>query len=209
MSVRCATKPQSLHALAHMMTSVLQDHFLEEDTTLHSWEALAQLFQSGCTDDMLCDFGMPVMFQSVRYNCRLLCLNRRILLIRPKLFLANDGNYRETRWFTRWQHGWVLKECSLPPFFSAATSDGQTHAPIGANQTLMNPKLNPKPSTLAQECLLHSPTRLPPPPPIKANLDCSRCSKLFGHCLFNAHLEQTCLTRLFFQNTLLRQVLPC
>jgi NAD+ synthase (glutamine-hydrolysing) len=31
------------------------------------------------------------------YNCRVLILNGRILLIRPKLALANDGNYRETR----------------------------------------------------------------------------------------------------------------
>jgi hypothetical protein len=91
----------------------------------------SQIIRSGCTDDMLCDFGMPVMFQSVRYNCRVVCLNRKILLIRPKMFLANDGNYRETRWFTRWQHGWVLLPCQLPPEFSSATADGQISAPIG------------------------------------------------------------------------------
>jgi predicted amidohydrolase len=34
----------------------------------------------------------------VLYNCRVLLLNQRIVLIRPKLHLANDGNYRETRW---------------------------------------------------------------------------------------------------------------
>mmetsp|Transcript_39470 Transcript_39470/g.97086 ORF Transcript_39470/g.97086 Transcript_39470/m.97086 type:complete len:719 (+) Transcript_39470:93-2249(+) len=107
-----------------------EDHFLEEDTSMHSWEALAELFRSGCTDDLLCDFGMPVMFQSVRYNCRVLCLNRKILLIRPKLFLANDGNYRETRWFTRWQYGFVLKECQLPVEFQAEAG-GQSSAPIG------------------------------------------------------------------------------
>lgn len=27
---------------------------------------------------------------------------RRILLIRPKMALANEGNYRELRWFTPW-----------------------------------------------------------------------------------------------------------
>lgn len=27
---------------------------------------------------------------------------RKILLIRPKMALANEGNYRELRWFTPW-----------------------------------------------------------------------------------------------------------
>ena len=27
---------------------------------------------------------------------------RKILMMRPKLFLANDGNYRENRWFVPW-----------------------------------------------------------------------------------------------------------
>lgn len=33
----------------------------------------------------------------VMYNCRVILLNKKVLLIRPKLHLANDGNYRETR----------------------------------------------------------------------------------------------------------------
>ncbi len=33
----------------------------------------------------------------VQYNCRVFMLGRRILLIRPKVALANDGNYREPR----------------------------------------------------------------------------------------------------------------
>lgn len=37
-----------------------------------------------------------------RYNSRVLVLNRKILLIRPKMSLANDGNYREMRYFTPW-----------------------------------------------------------------------------------------------------------
>ena len=28
--------------------------------------------------------------------------NGRIVLIRPKMLLADDGNYREARWFTPW-----------------------------------------------------------------------------------------------------------
>jgi predicted amidohydrolase len=34
----------------------------------------------------------------VLYNCRVFLLAGRLLLVRPKLHLANDGNYRETRW---------------------------------------------------------------------------------------------------------------
>jgi hypothetical protein len=37
---------------------------------------------------------MPVIHKSVRYNCRIWILNRKIIGIRPKLFLANEGNYR-------------------------------------------------------------------------------------------------------------------
>ena len=159
---------------------------------------------------MLCDFGMPVMFQSVRYNCRLLCLNRRILLIRPKLFLANDGNYRETRWFTRWQHGWVLKECNLPRFFSAATSDGQTHAPIGANQTLMH-NLAPQTLNLFARMPRALATRPPPPPRRETSkpvlIACAASN--FWPLPFDAHPEQICLTRLSPKKRCLRQVLPC
>ena len=38
-----------------------EDHFLEGDTFRHCWEVLAQILQSDATDNMLCDFGMPVM----------------------------------------------------------------------------------------------------------------------------------------------------
>jgi len=46
---------------------------------------------------IVCDVGMPVLHRGVRYNCRVFCFNRKILLIRPKLFMADDGNYREGR----------------------------------------------------------------------------------------------------------------
>ena len=45
---------------------------------------------------------MPVLHGSARYNCRVFVLNGKILLIRPKMALADDGNYREPRWFARW-----------------------------------------------------------------------------------------------------------
>lgn len=78
------------------------DHFLESDTLLHSFQVLALLLKSPVTKDIICDVGMPVMHRNVRYNCRVIFLNGKILLIRPKMTLACDANYREGRWFTRW-----------------------------------------------------------------------------------------------------------
>lgn len=106
-----------------------EDHFLEEDTLRHSWEALANLLDGDLTDGILCDVGMPVMHRSVRYNCRVLVLNRRILLIRPKMILADDGNYREPRWFAPWQQPRTLEAHPLPQLIRAL--NGQETAPFG------------------------------------------------------------------------------
>jgi NAD+ synthase (glutamine-hydrolysing) len=42
------------------------------------------------------------MHQGANYNCRVLFYNRDVLMIRPKMVLANGGNYREARWFKAW-----------------------------------------------------------------------------------------------------------
>lgn len=47
-------------------------------------------------------FGRPVMHKTVKYNCRVILCDGKIVCIRPKIFLANDGNYRELRFFTPW-----------------------------------------------------------------------------------------------------------
>ncbi|KAI9684096.1 MAG: glutamine-dependent NAD(+) synthetase [Trizodia sp. TS-e1964] len=78
------------------------DHFLEIDLYTHSWEMIGMIIADDRCQDILLDLGAPVMHKQVRLNCRVLCLNRQILLIRPKLWLANDGNYREMRYFTPW-----------------------------------------------------------------------------------------------------------
>jgi NAD+ synthase (glutamine-hydrolysing) len=106
-----------------------EDHFYEIDTYAHSWESLAHVLQSPVTRDILCDIGIPTLHKGVRYNCRVYCLNGQILLIRPKLALADDGNYREARWFTAWQHHRVVENHALPACIVDAT--GQTTAPFG------------------------------------------------------------------------------
>jgi NAD+ synthase (glutamine-hydrolysing) len=73
------------------------DHLLEQDLYLHCWEMLERILQDESCDDILLDIDMPVQHRNVRYNCRVICLNGKILLIRTKMWLANDGNYREMR----------------------------------------------------------------------------------------------------------------
>ncbi|KAJ5038295.1 uncharacterized protein L3040_007161 [Drepanopeziza brunnea f. sp. 'multigermtubi'] len=105
------------------------DHFLEDDTILHSWEALAQLMQHPECQDILIDVGMPVKHKSVRYNCRIIIYNKQIQLIRPKLALANDGNYYESRYFTPWRGARIVEEHYLPRLIRKI--NGQKTAPIG------------------------------------------------------------------------------
>jgi NAD+ synthase (glutamine-hydrolysing) len=106
-----------------------EDHFLEEDTFVHAWEVIEEILKTDATNDILCDIGMPVYHASVRYNCRIYLLNKKILLIRPKMYLANDGNYRETRFFAAWSHGLQMQEHYLPRAIQALT--GQLKVPIG------------------------------------------------------------------------------
>lgn len=92
-----------------------EDHFLEDDTIAHCWESIHAILSCDATDDMLVDVGMPLVHRGVRYNCRLFLLNRRVLLIRPKMCLAMDGNYREGRWFTAWGRDRALETFSEFP----------------------------------------------------------------------------------------------
>jgi len=82
-----------------------EDHFLEPDTVDHSWQSLVMLLvETDVTTGMVCDFGMPVLGNDgCLYNCRVVCYNQQILWIRPKTFMADDGNYRESRYFTAYE----------------------------------------------------------------------------------------------------------
>ncbi|KAM9860636.1 glutamine-dependent NAD(+) synthetase [Aulostomus maculatus] len=105
------------------------DHFYESDTLLHSFEVLQKLLESPITQDIICDVGMPIMHHDVRYNCRVLFLNRKILLIRPKMLMANHGIYREMRWFSPWQESRRVEEYFLPRMIQQVT--GQETVPFG------------------------------------------------------------------------------
>ncbi|TFK51883.1 glutamine-dependent NAD(+) synthetase with GAT domain-containing protein [Heliocybe sulcata] len=105
------------------------DHFLEGDTILHSWEVLAKILESDETDGIVCDIGMPVVHKNVIYNCRIIIHDRKILLIRPKMWLANDGNYRELRYFTPWTKHHQWEDHYLPRMIQKITE--QVKVPFG------------------------------------------------------------------------------
>ncbi|TNN70112.1 Glutamine-dependent NAD(+) synthetase [Liparis tanakae] len=105
------------------------DHFYESDTLLHSFQVLRKLLESPITQDIICDVGMPIMHRNVRYNCRVLFLNGKILLIRPKMQLANYGINREMRWFSPWKQSRQVEEYFLPQIIQEVT--GQDTVPFG------------------------------------------------------------------------------
>ncbi|XP_078271653.1 glutamine-dependent NAD(+) synthetase isoform X2 [Rhinoraja longicauda] len=90
---------------------------------------LAELLASPTTEDIICDVGMPVMHRGSLYNCRVIFLNRKILLIRPKMMMANTGNYRELRWFRPWNKQREIEEHYLPEIIQSVT--GQETVPFG------------------------------------------------------------------------------
>lgn len=113
-----------------------EDHYFESDTITHCWEVIRDILRTDLTDNIVCDFGMPVIHDNVRYNCRVYCLNRRILLIRPKTCLADDGNYRESRWFTSWTRGYTLTTYTVPRDIREIT--GQATVPFGLGSLRFN-----------------------------------------------------------------------
>ncbi|CAD6906105.1 unnamed protein product [Tilletia controversa] len=105
------------------------DHFLEGDTELHSWQVLCQILKSDATKGIICDIGMPIQHRSTLYNCRVLVLDSKILFIRPKMWMANDGNYRELRYFTPWARKGETDDFALPRMVRAITE--QDIVPFG------------------------------------------------------------------------------
>jgi NAD+ synthase (glutamine-hydrolysing) len=90
------------------------DHFLENDLYDHSWEVYSEILADPLTHGIVLDIGMPIIHKSIKYNCRVISYNGKILLIRPKVYLANDGNYREMRYFTPWPRPKYWEYYQLP-----------------------------------------------------------------------------------------------
>ncbi|KAG8525347.1 uncharacterized protein KY384_008991 [Bacidia gigantensis] len=116
------------------------DHFLEADTFLHSWEMLSKILCDPVSRDILLDIGMPVSHRNVSYNSRIICFNGQILLIRPKLYLAESGNYREFRFFAPWGRPGHHEEYILPRMIQNLTGQKKTtigDAVIGCKDTVV------------------------------------------------------------------------
>lgn len=105
------------------------DHFLELDTCHHSFEVLAKIMVDRDCQDIVCDVGMPVLHNNNLYNCRVIFYNKKIVLIRPKQTLCNDGNYRELRWFNPWTKLKQLEDHTLPEIIQDITK--QVTVPFG------------------------------------------------------------------------------
>ena len=99
---------------------------------------------------------MPVLHRNVRYNCRVFCLDRKIVLVRPKVYLADDGNYREKRYFTSWKQA---RGCSTAESYYLsellAGVTGQVSAPMGVCIIQTRYRTHHRPS-------IHSATNAPP-----------------------------------------------
>lgn len=106
-----------------------EDHFFESDTLLHSWEVLLKLLKSPICEGIIVDVGMPIMHHNFVYNCRVIFLNREILLIRPKMVMCDGGNYRESRWFTPWRRVAELDDYHVPRMIQEVTR--QQTVPFG------------------------------------------------------------------------------
>ncbi|KDP25253.1 hypothetical protein JCGZ_20409 [Jatropha curcas] len=106
-----------------------EDHFLELDTVTHAWESLKEILVGDWTDGILCSIGMPIIKGSERYNCQVLCMNRKIIMIRPKMRLANGDSFMEFRYFKPWPQKDQLLDFQLPSEISEATA--QKSAPFG------------------------------------------------------------------------------
>ncbi|KAF2247922.1 putative glutamine-dependent NAD(+) synthetase [Trematosphaeria pertusa] len=105
------------------------DHFLENDVYLHSFQMLRAILEDRTLDGIIIDLGMPIIHRNNRFNCRVLILNGKILLIRPKLYLANDGNYREMRYFIPWLRPQHIEAYYLPEMIAEVV--GVRTVPIG------------------------------------------------------------------------------
>ena len=111
-----------------------EDHFHESDTELHAWEVIAAI----CTEEgllkgslIVADVGAPATSFGARYNCRVLIVDGRIALVRPKKSLADDGNYRESRWFTAWTRENETITWILPDSCRGLALDGGDEVPFG------------------------------------------------------------------------------
>ncbi|KAI1366300.1 glutamine-dependent NAD(+) synthetase [Xylaria arbuscula] len=105
------------------------DHFLENEVYENSWDSLYSILTDESLHGILIDVGLPLLHRNCRYNARAIILDGKILCFRPKLYLANDGNFREMRFFTPWKGPRHVEQYYLPS--RVQEQQGRRHVPIG------------------------------------------------------------------------------
>ena len=80
-----------------------QDHFMERENYDLAMNIIRNItLDKHLTKDTMVVLGTPVLFDDIKYNTMTFICNQKIVLIRPKMILADDGNYREARFFSPW-----------------------------------------------------------------------------------------------------------
>ncbi|TQV97743.1 hypothetical protein V2A60_006526 [Cordyceps javanica] len=105
------------------------DHFLENEVYESSWDSLESILTDESLHGIVIDVGLPLLHRNCRYNARAIILNGKVLCFRPKLYLANDGNFREMRFFTPWKAPRHVEQYYLPPRIQKL--QGSRQVPIG------------------------------------------------------------------------------
>ena len=54
----------------------------------------------------------PIMHKNTSYNCRVVIHEGKIVMIRPKMWMANDGNYVSKHYLLEWCLMWILARTS-------------------------------------------------------------------------------------------------
>jgi len=102
------------------------DHFLENDTVTHTWEIIWDLIEEWYSDNLVLVLWAAIIWNWTLYNCSVWIHKRQILLIRPKMYLADDWSYREGRWFSWWWIWYKLFDFILPQFIQNITKQKVT-----------------------------------------------------------------------------------
>jgi len=76
------------------------DLFNSSELIKNSLDSLAVILEKTKSFEIISIIGMPLINNSVLYNCGVVCYKGNILGITPKSYLCNYNEYYENRWFT-------------------------------------------------------------------------------------------------------------
>uniref|UniRef100_A0A0N5C0S3 Glutamine-dependent NAD(+) synthetase n=1 Tax=Strongyloides papillosus TaxID=174720 RepID=A0A0N5C0S3_STREA len=104
------------------------DHFNEIDTETFAWESLKKIVDASINmRSLLIITSMPIRYKLTLYNCAIAINNGKIIFIRAKQSLCDDGVYREGRYFNSWKMAGEYVTFEIPPEYTFT----QTSVPFG------------------------------------------------------------------------------